>query len=124
MKIVALFFTIMTFVSASSKNYVVEYFAGSELQVETRAQCKEISKALKDIQHAPKEKLKSKIYSDYQGRENQWTLSDLLQRYFLSSKEKPLVAEKLLRDRHSKSAQKEIEKILTKLADCHEFAGD
>jgi hypothetical protein len=52
--------------SPASKNIVVSYFSGAELQAETRSQLHEIKKALNDMLNLPIPELQARRYADYQ----------------------------------------------------------
>jgi uncharacterized membrane protein len=71
--------------AAASGNIVVSWFAGAELQTETRSQLREIRKALNDMLALPVPQLQARRYADYQMKPDQWTLDQLLNAYFLSA---------------------------------------
>jgi hypothetical protein len=67
-------------------NEVELYLYGAERQAESAAQEQEILKALEDLRTLPPEALRAKRYADYSQTPDQWTLAQLLQKYFVPSK--------------------------------------
>jgi hypothetical protein len=67
-----------------SENVVASYFAGAELQAETKSQLREIKRALEDMLNLSIPDLQAQRYADYQMTPGQWSLGELLNAYFLS----------------------------------------
>ena len=71
--------------SAGVQNQVVLFLNGADRQSETDEQEKEILRALQDLRTLSPVALRERRYADYQLVPNQWTLAQLLSKYFLPS---------------------------------------
>jgi hypothetical protein len=69
---------------ATEQNLVVLYFMDADLQAETRAQLREVKRALDDMLTQPVSTLRANRYADYMMKPGQWTLGMLLNAYFMS----------------------------------------
>jgi len=71
--------------SNSHRNCVADYLMGAELQCEcgTSDQGDVIKQALTDMLNEPVEALRKQRYRDYQSHPDQWTIVELLHRYFV-----------------------------------------
>jgi hypothetical protein len=56
----------------------------AELQIETTAQRRELTRALRDLATVGPSELAKRRYADYQGRDGQWTVGRILRAYLLS----------------------------------------
>lgn len=65
------------------RNVVAAYLNGAEEQSETEDQKAVIAQALKDMLSEPVEKLRYIRYPDYEMQPQQWSIIELLQRYFV-----------------------------------------
>ncbi len=94
---------------AGAQNEVVLYLQGAERQSESAAQEQEILKALEDLRTLPPEKLRERRYADYALTPGQWTLGQLLQKYFVPSMPRVVDEETLYRDAQDPKARATIE---------------
>jgi hypothetical protein len=102
----------------ASKNIVVSYFSGAELQAETKSQLREIKKALNDMLNLSIPELQARRYADYQMAPDQWSLGELLNAYFLSADGSPQETDARF---YKESKQAEAQRILRqKLYDVEE----
>jgi hypothetical protein len=84
--------------SPDAPNEVVSYLQGAERQAESPVQENEIVKALSDLRSLPPAQLKQRRYPDYALTPNQWTLGQLLQKYFVPTQHRTIDEDKLYRD--------------------------
>ena len=90
---------------ASAENVVVLYLGNAERQAESPEQEGEILKALADLRTLPPEQLRARRYADYGLTPGQWTLPQLLQRYYVPATPMTLDAEALYRDAQTAPAR-------------------
>ena len=95
--------------SEGAQNQVVLFLNGAERQAESAAQEKEILKALDDLRTLRPEELRERRYADYGLAPNQWTLAQLLRKYFVSSPLRTIDEEALYRDAQDPKAREVIE---------------
>ena len=69
----------------SETNLVADFFSHADRQYETAAQRAEIIRALRDMLTKSAYDLRTQRYADYQGAKDAWSLTDLIQRYFVPS---------------------------------------
>jgi hypothetical protein len=90
---------------STTENEVVLYLHGAERQAESPAQEEEILKALEDLRTLPPAQLKERRYADYGGTPGQWTLAQLLQKYFVPVPLRTINEEALYRDAQDAAAR-------------------
>jgi len=83
---------------SGTQNEVVSYLQGAERQAESAQQESEIAKALADLRSLPPEQLKQRRYADYAMAPNEWTLGQLLQKYFVPVQPRGIDEDELYRD--------------------------
>jgi hypothetical protein len=91
--------------SSEAQNEVVSYLQGAERQAESPAQENEIVKALEDLRSLPPAQLKQRRYADYAMAPNQWTLGQLLQKYFVPTQPRGIDENALYRDAQDPKAR-------------------
>jgi hypothetical protein len=91
--------------SSGARNEVVSYLQGAERQAESPAQENEIVKALADLRSLPPEQLKQRRYADYAMAPSQWTLGQLLQKYFVPTQPRAIDEDELYRDAQDPKAR-------------------
>jgi hypothetical protein len=64
---------------------VAEFFSHADRQYETAGQKAEIIRALGDMLNKSAQELRLQRYADYQGVKDAWSLTDLIERYFVPS---------------------------------------
>lgn len=74
---------------SSATNVVAEFFSHADLQYETARQKAEIIPALGDMLNKSAEELRLQRYTDYQRVKDAWSLTDLIERYFVPSRPVP-----------------------------------
>jgi hypothetical protein len=95
--------------SGTTDNEVILYLRGAERQAESPTQEQEILKALEDLRTLPPEQLRARRYADYAALPGQWTLAQLLQKYFVPVPPRTIDEEALYRDAQAASARATIE---------------
>jgi hypothetical protein len=108
----------------TSPGYVARFFAGSERQLETRGQCREIKRALSDALAGSAKALKSKRYGDYQGISGKWTLLELIEHYFVPAQPEKLSEAAFFADYRTAIARKAFKAQLEMLGSCSSYAGE
>ena len=93
---------------AGKPNQVVEYLDGAERQAETDEQRRELLRALEDLRTLDPATLKQRHYADYEDKPGQWTLVQVLQKYFVPRKP-CAIDEGLYWDAQSKRAREVVE---------------
>lgn len=111
----ALFFLIALTACIKSKNQVLIYLKGAELQYEGKLQKENIITALNDILKLSAEQLKTKKYKDYTGKENKWNLPTLIYRHFVPDAKNKTLGNNFYRDLKSRETQIEIKKIIMRI---------
>lgn len=86
-------------------NQVVLYLDGAERQAETDEQRQEILRALEDLRTLAPRALKQQRYADYENRPAQWTLVQLMQKYFVPRELRLIDEEMFYRDAQSPRAR-------------------
>jgi hypothetical protein len=95
-------------------NQVVECLAGAERQAETDEQRQEILRALEDLGTLDPATLKQRRYADYDNTPGQWTLVQVLRKYFVP--QKPCaIDEAIYLDAQSKAARDVLEQQMRAL---------
>jgi hypothetical protein len=113
--VVVLAFAVCSFAACaqdSSDLQLYNYLNGAELQVETDDQRQEIKHALQDMLNLSPEELEKKRYKNYRMEENQWTLVELLQAYYLPDKPMALKDDIAL---YKETSNPKVKKIVSKL---------
>jgi hypothetical protein len=96
--------------TAQEMNQVVLYLNGAERQAETDEQRQEILRALEDLRTLTPQALTQRRYADYENKPGQWTLVQLLEKYFVPSLGSCSIDEETLyRDAQSPRAREVIE---------------
>jgi hypothetical protein len=75
--------------NSPATNVVAEFFSHADRQYETTGQKAEIIRALRDMSNKSAQELRSQRYADYQGVKDAWSLTDLIERYFVPSQPVP-----------------------------------
>lgn len=96
-------------------NQVVLYLDGAERQAETDEQRQEILRALEDLRSLDPTALRQRRYADYENRPGQWTLVQLLQRYFVPRGPSAIDEETLYRDAQAHRAREVVEQQIRAL---------
>ena len=116
---VLFFFLMMTsivitnqYCTMKQKNQTAQYFENIEIQYENSAQKDEIIRALKDMLSLDINQLKAQRYSDYSGREGQWTLTELLNRYFVPDDSSKVPGDNFFEEVQTPEVQKIIKELL------------
>ena len=102
--------------AAGSKNDAVRYLSDAELQYETKAQAREIRRALRDALKVPASKLRERRYANYQMEPNQWTFGALVQSYFISREDISAESDKFYEDVKKPDAKPILKHWLAKVA--------
>jgi hypothetical protein len=89
----------------ADENRVVDFFRGSELQIETGNQKQALAQALKDMLRLSPQLLKTKRYPDYQGNKGIWTPIQILSAYYVPSRPRSLEPDRFYRDLASQAAK-------------------
>jgi hypothetical protein len=97
---------------ATTENAVVLYLQNAERQAESPAQEQEIVKALEDLRTLPPDRLKEQRYADYASTPRQWTLTQLLQKYFVPDAPRAIDEAAFYRDAQAAAARALIEEHL------------
>jgi hypothetical protein len=100
---------------AQEPNQVVLYLDGAERQAETDEQRQEILRALEDLRTLEPAGLKQRRYADYENQPGQWTLVQLLQKYFVPREPCAIDDETFYRDAQSQHAREVIEQQIRAL---------
>jgi hypothetical protein len=95
--------------ASTTENEVVVYLHSAERQAESPAQEQEILKALEDLRTLPPAQLKERRYADYSGKPGQWTLAQLLQKYFVPVTLRTIDEDALYRDAQDANARATID---------------
>jgi hypothetical protein len=90
---------------SDAQNEVVSYLQGAERQAESPTQENEIVKALQDLRSLPPAQLKQRRYADYAMVPSQWTLGQLLQKYFVPTQPRAIDEDRLYRDAQDPKAR-------------------
>ena len=69
--------------SPNQENSVAAFLKSAERQAETNEQRKEIQRALRDMLNKPPAELRQVRYADYAGKADSWSITQLLQRFFV-----------------------------------------
>lgn len=105
----------VTSAEAQNSNQVVLCLDGAERQAETDEQRLEILRALEDLRTLTPAALKQQRYADYESKPDQWTLVQLLQKYFVPRELRSIDEETLYWDAHSPRARKVVEQQIRAL---------
>jgi len=97
---------------SQSENSVVAFLRNAERQSETDDQRKEIQRALRDMLERSPVELKRLRYADYGGQPNVWSVTQLLQHYFVPSPLATLDEERFFQDFSSPEAREVIKQQL------------
>jgi hypothetical protein len=95
-----------------STNSVVAFLRNAERQSETDDQKREIQRGLRDMLEKSPIELKKSRYADYGGQPNVWSITQLLQHYFVPSPLATLDEERFFRDFSSPEAREVIKRQL------------
>jgi hypothetical protein len=98
--------------STRPRNTVEDYLNGAEEQAEDDDQRAVIKQAFIDMLNEPVESLRKKRYRDYQLHPNQWPITEVLYRYFVSDPLGGFDDEELFRDVKKPEARKMIQRWL------------
>lgn len=97
------------------KDEFLKYFENVEIQYETETQKESILTVLNDILNLSADELKNKKYPNYTGKENQWDLPTLINRYFVPADKNTTLEFFFYTKIKRKEVQEQIEKILANL---------
>jgi hypothetical protein len=103
-------------------NEVVLYLRGAERQAESPAQEQEILKALEDLRTLSPAQLKERRYADYAATPGQWTLAQLLQKYFVAVPPRTIDEEALYRDAQAAAARATIDEHIRAIREQRQVA--
>jgi hypothetical protein len=100
---------------AGAPNQLVLYPDGAERQAETDEQRREILRALEDLRTMSPAALSQRRYADYEDKPEQWTLVQLLQKYFVPRELCSIDEETLHRDAQTPRAREVVEQQIRAL---------
>ena len=95
----------------------------SELQLETKSQCRELLRAFSDLSEKSVKEMKSARYSDYEGNKSKWSIVDLLNHHLVLPSSKPITEKPFFRALKSVEMKNSIRTLRGKLGNCDDFAG-
>jgi hypothetical protein len=104
-----------TSAQAKNSNQVVLYLDGAERQAETDEQRREILRALEDLRTLAPAALAQRRYADYEDKPEQWTLVQLLQKYFVPRELCSIDEATLYRDAQTPRAREVVEQQIRAL---------
>jgi hypothetical protein len=107
--------------TAQKTNQVVLYLDGAERQAETDEQRREILRALEDLKTLAPAALAQRRYADYENKPEQWTLVQLLQKYFVPRELCSMDEETLYRDAQSPRAREVVEQQIRALREARQI---
>jgi hypothetical protein len=90
-------------------NSVAAFLNRAERQAETDEQRAEIQRALRDMLVKPPAQLRQIRYADYAGQESKWSITELLQHYFVPNPPAALDEERFYRDVRAPAAHAAIQ---------------
>jgi hypothetical protein len=96
----------------ASGNSVAAFLRGAESQCEDDRQCHEIQRALRDMLEKSPAALRQARYEDYQGHANAWSITELLNRYFVADLLKTVDEQRFFQDYREPAAQAAIRQQL------------
>ena len=105
----------------SHVNTVARYLTGAELQAEDDGQRREIARALDDMIQRSTPELRTRRYADYQGRASAWSVTDVLQHYFVPREPMTLESQRFYEDVGQAEAraaiQQQLDRVRSRLRD-------
>lgn len=107
--------------NAGDSNEVAKFFKDSERQLEAKTQCYALKLALIDLITKGPNELKLKRYADYEGKAGQWTITELLQKHYVTTAHLNKTA--FYEDYRKKAAKTVITKQIQALGGCASYAG-
>lgn len=96
-------------------NSVSAFLERAERQSETDDQRREIQRALRDTLEKPEEELRAMRYSDYSGRANAWSVTELLTHYFVPNPPAALDQDRFFQDVRAPEARAAIQHQLDEI---------
>lgn len=96
-------------------NSVAAFLRNAERQTETDEQRKEVQRALRDMLEKPPAELRQIRYSDYAGKKNEWSVTQLLQHYFVPSRPAALDETHFYEDLKAPAARAAVQRQLNKV---------
>ncbi len=102
--------------SAAGENSVAAFLKNAERQSETDEQRREIQRALGDMLNKSAADLRHTRYSDYQGVPNKWSITELLQHYFVPNPPVALNEQRFFEDIRAPEARKAIQHQLDEVS--------
>jgi hypothetical protein len=108
-------FSLKCAITSKGENMTSKYFDGIELQYENNFQKETIERALNDILSLEETELITRRYFDYRGKEQNWTLENVIYRYFVPNDSQKKLGDNFYRELKTKEVQVQIKKLLEKL---------
>ena len=103
-------------VPLSSENLVVSLLKSAERQAETDEQRREIQRGLRNMLDQSPSELQKMRYADYAGQANVWSITQLLQHYFVSNSRVALDDARFFRDVRAPEARAAIQHQLDEVS--------
>lgn len=98
--------------ASNSGNTVAAFLSHAERQAETDEQRREIQRALRDMLEKPPAELRQIRYSDYQGHASTWSITQLLQHYFVPNPPAALDEQRFFEEVRAPAARAAIQRQL------------
>jgi hypothetical protein len=98
--------------AVAASNSVAAFFSHAERQAETDDQRREIQRALRDMLGKTPAELRQLRYADYEGKPQAWSVTELLQRYFVPRPPMKLSEERFYKDVTAPNARAAIRRQL------------
>jgi len=97
-------------------NSVAAFLQNAERQAETDEQRREIQRALQDMLDKPASELKGLRYAEYAGEANKWSITQLLEHYFVPNPPAALDEARFYDDVHAPAARAAIQHQLDEVS--------
>jgi hypothetical protein len=101
--------------TSGTRNTVAAFLGHAERQSETDDQRREIQRALRDMLVKAPAELRRMRYADYSGQRNAWSITELMQHYFVPNPPVTLDDERFFKDVRAPSARAAIRRQLAEV---------
>jgi len=102
--------------AVTGENSVAAFLKNAERQTETDEQRREVQRALHDMLGKPPAELRQIRYADYTGQVNKWSITELLQHYFVPNPPAALDETRFYQDVHAPAARAAIQHKLDEVS--------
>lgn len=102
--------------SSNTENSIDTFLKNAERQSETDDQRREIQRALRDMLNKSPEELRQTRYADYTGTANAWSITELLQHYFVPNPPAALDEKRFFEDLSAPAARAAIQHQLDEVS--------